>query len=241
MTLFLILNCIGDKSLSVPSVDKRKLSEVSNIIASQMDSLINSMSEDDGLLVKSPSKLSPGKKSNFKICSNKYVKYAIITWNGIQRLFSFFGLAKSDRSEKEDTSLRNEFKLSNESMNNLSQPNSWLEISSTPVSKPFHVQPQPISSSTPDSRDFGFGPNLSRISERTEFTDWSKSELDKTANSTYRPEILSSLSEKQKSSSLDLDNKASKLAFSESDNNKSGKSRSVLRIIFGCLFPFCKL
>ncbi|CAL8110865.1 unnamed protein product [Orchesella dallaii] len=181
-----------DSSLSVPSVGTRKLSEVSNIIASQMDSLINSMSEDDGLLVKSPSKLSP---------------------------------AKSDRSGKEDTSLRNELKLSNESMNNLTQPNSLLEVTSTPISKPnpVPVHPQPASS-TPDSRDFGFGMNLSRISERTEFTDWSKSEFDKTTNSTFKPEILSSLSEKQKSVDMDS-NFTSKLASSsESGDTKPGKS-----------------
>lgn len=48
---------VGEKSLSVPTSDKRKLSEVSNIIATQMDSLINSMSDNDSLLVKSPCKL----------------------------------------------------------------------------------------------------------------------------------------------------------------------------------------
>lgn len=47
---------LGDKSLAVPSVDKRKLSEVSNIIASQMDSLINSMNDNDSLLLNSPCK-----------------------------------------------------------------------------------------------------------------------------------------------------------------------------------------
>lgn len=110
---------------------------------------------------------------------------------------------------------------------------------SIPASKQFSTPSHPITS-TPDTKDFGFGMNLSRISERTEFTDWSKSEYDKTNNtSSYRPEILSSLSEKQKSVEYDPPVSKGISARSETENSPT-KLRSVLSIIFGCLFPFCR-
>lgn len=111
----------------------------------------------------------------------------------------------------------------------------------THLSQNFPVHPPPITS-TPDMKTFGYGMNLSRISERTEFTDWSKSELDKTGttNSTYRPDILTSLSEKQKS--VDITSRSSKHVMASAEKESSSpKTRSVFLFLLGCLFPFCKI
>lgn len=108
----------------------------------------------------------------------------------------------------------------------------------THLSQNYPMHPPPITS-TPDMKSFGYGMNLSRISERTEFTDWSKSELDKTGNtnSTYRPDILTSLSEKQKS--VDITSKH--IMASAKKESSSSKTRSVFLFLLGCFFPFCKI
>lgn len=147
----------------------------------------------------------------------------------------------SNKDEKNDYTT-----VSSESLNIQPLPKPSLfssDVVATPPSHPYPIHPPPITS-TPDMKDFGFGMNLSRISERTEFTDWSKSELDKTANtnnSSYKPDVLSSLSEKQKSVESASRSHSSKLVSSVAEKEKSSpKTRSVFWFLIGCLFPFCR-
>lgn len=111
----------------------------------------------------------------------------------------------------------------------------------TPPSKFYPMNLPPITS-TPEIRDYGLPMNLSRISERTEYNDWSKSELDKTVNTnnSYRPDVLSvGLSENVKS----VESMKSSTVVSPKNEKEESvpKYRSVLYFLLGCLFPFCKV
>lgn len=78
------LSKIGDKSLNVPQMDRRKLSEVSDI-ASQIDSLINNLNTSNNEVIKpsSPCKLVklPYSLTTFNFALQQSKLYFILVYN----------------------------------------------------------------------------------------------------------------------------------------------------------------